>query len=432
MTSRRSALVSVVGAAIAVVLGMVTVVSATPADDKRAEASRIATKRAELVQTAERLNEESKASEEALTTLNADLTQTSLQLSQRTNDLGILAAKQSEFALKSYVYGQSTANDLVGLVAGTTDVNEAGVRDGYTGSLIGNSSDAIDEINATRQDIAGLAKSLVAKQHEQTDIGKRLAVSKAEIAATQLELDALAKKVDAELSVLVEEEAARQEQERLAQEKRAADQEAARQAARTTTPPARQAAPTGSRKPAASNASPTSTVTTPRPTPANTTPANTTPSTAAAKPGKTTPVQKPAATAKPAAKPAPPPTSVANYPAPSARAATAISAAKSQLGKPYVFGTNGPDTYDCSGLTQWAWAKAGVSMSHYTVSQYDEFPHVPLNALQPGDLVFFKIDLGHMGMYIGGGMVIHAPQTGDVVKISPLSNFNVVGASRPG
>lgn len=427
MTARHSVLVSVVGAAITVVLGMVTVAAATPADDKRAEASRIVTKRAELVQTAERLNEEWKASEEALAILNADLMQTSLQLSHRTSDLGSMAAKQSEFALKSYVYGQSAANDFVGLVAGTTDVNEAGVRDGYTGSLIGNSSDAIDEINATRQDIAGLAKSLVAKQHEQTDIGKRLAVSKAKIAATQVELDALAKKVDAELSVLVEEEAARQEQERLAQEKRSAEQEAARQAARTTTPPARQATQTGSRKPAASNPSPTNSATTPP-----TTPANTTPLAAAAKPGKTTTVPKPATTPKPAAKPAPPPANVPDYPAPSARAATAISAAKSQLGKPYVFGTNGPDTYDCSGLTQWAWAKAGVSMSHYTVSQYNEFPHIPLNALQPGDLVFFKIDLGHMGMYIGGGMVIHAPQTGDVVKISPLSNFNVVGASRPG
>jgi peptidoglycan DL-endopeptidase CwlO len=426
MTARRSVLVSVIGAAITVILGMVTVAAATPADDKRAEASRIVTKRAELVQTAERLNEESKASEEALAILNADLAQTSVQLSQRTSDLGTMAAKQSEFALKSYVYGQSAANDFVGLVAGTTDVNEAGVRDGYTGSLIGNSSDAIDEINATRQDIAGLAKSLVAKQHEQTDIGKRLAGSKAKIAATQVELDALAKKVDAELSVLVEEEAARQEQERLAQEKRAAEQEAARQAARATTPPARQATQTGSRKPAASNASPTSSVTTPLPAPGSTSPAT------AAKPGKTTTAPKPAATAKPAAKPAPPPADVPDYPAPSARAATAISAAKSQLGKPYIFGTNGPDTYDCSGLTQWAWAKAGVSMSHYTVSQYNEFPHVPLSALQPGDLVFFKIDLGHMGMYIGGGMVIHAPQTGDVVKISPLSNFNVVGASRPG
>ncbi len=426
MTSRRSLLVSVVGAALTVILGMVTVASATPADDKRADASRIATKRAELVQTAERLNEESKASEEALATLNADLTQTSLQLGQRTSDLGTMAAKQSEFALKSYVYGQSAANDFVGLLAGTTDLNEAGVRDGYTGSLIGNSSDAIDEINATRQDIADLAKSLVAKQHEQTDIGKRLAVSKAKIAATQVDLDALAKKVDAELSVLVEEEAARQEQERLAQEKRAAEQEAARQAARTTTPPVRQATPTGSRKPASSNASPTSPATTLRPTPVNTPPST------AAKPGKAPTVPNPATAAKPAAKPAPPPADVPDYPAPSARAATAISAAKSQLGKPYIFGTNGPDTYDCSGLTQWSWAKAGVSMSHYTVSQYNEFPHVPLSALQPGDLVFFKIDLGHMGMYIGGGMVIHAPQTGDVVKISPLSNFNVVGASRPG
>ena len=426
MTARRSVLVSVVGAALTVVLGMVTVAAATPADVKRADASRIVTKRAELVQTAERLNEESKASEEALAILNADLAQTSVQLSQRTSDLGTMVAKQSEFALKSYVYGQSAANNFVGLVAGTTDVNEAGVRDGYTGSLIGNSSDAIDEINATRQDIADLAKSLVAKQHEQTDVGKRLAGSKAKIAATQVDLDALAKRVDSELSVVVEEEAARQEQERLAQEKRAAEQEAARQATRSTTPPVRQATPTGARKPAASNASPTSVAATPLPAPANTSPVT------VASPGKTTTVPKPATTAKPAAKPAPPPANVPDYPAPSARAATAISAAKSQLGKPYVFGTNGPNTFDCSGLTQWAWAKAGVSMSHYTVSQYNEFPHIPLNALQPGDLVFFKIDLGHMGMYIGGGMVIHAPQTGDVVKISPLSNFNVVGASRPG
>lgn len=106
MTSRRSLLVSFTGAAITVIVGMVTVASATPADDKRAEASRIATRRAELVQTAERLNEESKASEEALAILNADLAQTSVQLSQRTSDLGAMAAKQSEFALKSYVYGQ--------------------------------------------------------------------------------------------------------------------------------------------------------------------------------------------------------------------------------------------------------------------------------------------------------------------------------------
>ena len=103
-----------------------------------------------------------------------------------------------------------------------------------------------------------------------------------------------------------------------------------------------------------------------------------------------------------------------------------------QVGKPYVFATNGPDTFDCSGLTQWAWAKAGVGMEHYTVSQFNAFPRVAVDQLQPGDLVFFNIDLGHMGMYIGRGRFVHAPRTGDVVKISTLSGRGVVGAVRPG
>ena len=71
-------------------------------------------------------------------------------------------------------------------------------------------------------------------------------------------------------------------------------------------------------------------------------------------------------------------------------------------------------------------------MAHYTVSQFNAFPHIPLEQLQPGDLVFFNIDLGHMGMYIGNGRIIHAPRTGDVVKISPLQGRSVVGAVRPG
>jgi peptidoglycan DL-endopeptidase CwlO len=97
-----------------------------------------------------------------------------------------------------------------------------------------------------------------------------------------------------------------------------------------------------------------------------------------------------------------------------------------------VFNTAGPDTFDCSGLTMWAWAKAGVSMPHYTVSQFRAFPQVPLDALQPGDLVFFNVNLGHMGMYIGNGQFVHAPRTGDVVKISSLAGRSPVGAVRPG
>jgi peptidoglycan DL-endopeptidase CwlO len=110
----------------------------------------------------------------------------------------------------------------------------------------------------------------------------------------------------------------------------------------------------------------------------------------------------------------------------------AVAEAKRQLNKPYKFGAAGPDSFDCSGLTQWAWAKAGVYMDHFTGSQYRAFPRVSIDQLQPGDLVFFNADLGHMGMYIGGGQIIHAPRTGDVVRIASLSGRNVVGAVRPG
>ena len=105
--------------------------------------------------------------------------------------------------------------------------------------------------------------------------------------------------------------------------------------------------------------------------------------------------------------------------------ATALSVAKAQLGKPYVWGAAGPDTFDCSGLTMYAYGKAGIYLPHYTGDQWNQGRHVSEGELRPGDLVFFNTDapLGHMGMYLGGGEFIHAPHTGDVVKISSLSGY---------
>lgn len=116
----------------------------------------------------------------------------------------------------------------------------------------------------------------------------------------------------------------------------------------------------------------------------------------------------------------------------SPRVAAVIAYARAQLGKPYRFATAGPDTFDCSGLTKMAWAQAGVSMAHFSGAQFNAFPHVPLNALQPGDLVF-KGPGGrdHVALYIGGGMQIAATHTGDYVRLQPLSR-NLSGAVRPG
>ena len=101
------------------------------------------------------------------------------------------------------------------------------------------------------------------------------------------------------------------------------------------------------------------------------------------------------------------------------RAAVAIRFAYAQLGKPYRWGAAGPGAYDCSGLTMTAWHASGVSLPHSAQAQFASRPHVATGALRPGDLVFFGSPIHHVGLYIGGGNMIAAPHTGDVVKIQP-------------
>jgi hypothetical protein len=105
------------------------------------------------------------------------------------------------------------------------------------------------------------------------------------------------------------------------------------------------------------------------------------------------------------------------------RAEVALDAALAHLGDPYVFAAGGPSTFDCSGLTQWAWAKAGVSLTHYTGSQAVQGVRVKANQLLPGDLVLFGSDLHHVGMYLGAGYMLDAPYTGAYVRVDKISSF---------
>jgi cell wall-associated NlpC family hydrolase len=111
----------------------------------------------------------------------------------------------------------------------------------------------------------------------------------------------------------------------------------------------------------------------------------------------------------------------------------AAGAALSQLGTPYVWAGSAPGGFDCSGLVMWAYAQVGVSLPHSSFAQWGMGVSVSEDQLQPGDLVFFD-GLGHVGIYIGGGQFVHAPHTGDVVKISSLSEgwyaATYVGARR--
>jgi cell wall-associated NlpC family hydrolase len=103
------------------------------------------------------------------------------------------------------------------------------------------------------------------------------------------------------------------------------------------------------------------------------------------------------------------------------RAETVLRYACAQLGKPYVFGGAGPNSFDCSGLTMMAYKQIGINLNHYVPDQYSASQRVSRANLQAGDLVFFNHN-NHMGMYVGNGKFIQAPHTGDVVKISSLSD----------
>ncbi|PAZ11848.1 glycoside hydrolase [Streptomyces sp. SA15] len=98
------------------------------------------------------------------------------------------------------------------------------------------------------------------------------------------------------------------------------------------------------------------------------------------------------------------------------KAEKALAFARAQIGKPYVWGATGPGSYDCSGLTQAAWKAAGVDIPRVTYDQVNAGTTVSLAAAQPGDLVFFYDDVSHVGMYIGNGMMIHAPKPGAYVR----------------
>lgn len=112
---------------------------------------------------------------------------------------------------------------------------------------------------------------------------------------------------------------------------------------------------------------------------------------------------------------------------PNTRAGQAVRAALSRLGRPYVWGATGPDRFDCSGLTQWAYAQAGVPLSRTTYTQIHEGIPVPRSQIRPGDLVFPST--GHVQLAIGGNRVVEAPHAGATVQISPLGSY--VAIRRP-
>ncbi|ROQ66057.1 cell wall-associated NlpC family hydrolase [Streptomyces sp. 840.1] len=116
---------------------------------------------------------------------------------------------------------------------------------------------------------------------------------------------------------------------------------------------------------------------------------------------------------------------------PSEEGGEAVRYAVRQIGKPYVWGAEGPSSFDCSGLTSQAWASAGRTIPRTSQEQWRRLRKVPVSALRPGDLVIYFPKATHVALYIGNGLVVQAPRPGSVVKVSPLASNPLLGAVRP-
>jgi cell wall-associated NlpC family hydrolase len=129
--------------------------------------------------------------------------------------------------------------------------------------------------------------------------------------------------------------------------------------------------------------------------------------------------------------------SLADTPAPNPTAAAAVRVALGQVGKPYRWGATGPASFDCSGLVRFAYADAGLSLPRTSRQQWSAGRHIQVDGLRPGDLVFFASDpadpstIHHVGMYVGQGLMVHAPHTGALVRVDAVPPSGYAGATRP-
>jgi cell wall-associated NlpC family hydrolase len=358
-------------------VGITQTASASPVDDKRKEAQRIAAQIEALNNQSFDLGEEYGRVETELAEVDAEVAVAQKRVAELEAQVSSMRTAMQGFAVQSYIYG--VQGDGVAAILGGTDAPAvAAQREQYTELVLGSSVSKIDELETVSQDAAQERQNLEAKQAKKRTLQKALADKKAEVDSSIQKARELQNEVKGELATLVAQEQARRAQQA---------------AARSRTTSGSTSSGGGGRSSGGSGGGSQSS-------------------------GNSSAPSGPRAGAF--------------VPAPSPGAAGAVAAAMSQLGVGYRYATAIPGVaFDCSGLTSWAWGQAGRGLPRNSRSQYAALPHVSQGDIQPGDLVFYYSPISHVGLYIGSGQMVHATHPGDVVKVAAVNWGKVVGIARP-
>ena len=371
------------------IAGLAAPASADAISDKTAEAARLAKRIDELETWAEALAEQYNQATVELHQVEADLTVTMAEISAKDGESSALSLQAQEVAVRAYLYGNTTAGPVQ--VIEELKGSDSAPREAYLSSMLGDIADLTDQVKAVRQDANTRQKKLDTQQARKAELIATTELKRAQATKAIASSQALLATAKGDLLVLVKQEQERRARAAEAAAKKAAEERVVKERAAATAAAAKAAASA-----AAANA-----------------------------------LRRSPAAGAAAVIPAPS-QALYNYPAPSAGAARAVAAAKTQIGVPYEWATSSPGvSFDCSGLTMWAWAQAGVSMDHFTGTQFSAFPQVPMEALEPGDLIFFGSPIHHVGIYIGGGMMVDAPHTGAWVRYASAYGSEYAGAVRP-
>ncbi len=383
--------------AAAILVVAVTLLAVLPAS---ARADEISDKRAEAQRIADQLD----AQNRQMSVLSEQYDQAQIQVQQLQDRQAAAEKKVAETdatlttirnRLKSQsvtAYVRGGTSSALQMLASARTTDDMAVRGTYVRTVTASTGETLDALHEARQRLDEEQAALRSAREQADNALKAVSARRAQAEALEQQQRALLDRTQGELAALVQ-----------AENERRAAAEAARVQAELAAKKARDDAAAAAAR--ARTASTTTTAAPQSPLVTRRTTTTASPSTAGPDPTST-----------------PPP--------PSAGAAAAIAEAQRQLGKPYEWGAAGPDSFDCSGLTMWAWRAGGKSLPHSTYAQWDATSRVAISDLQPGDLVFFGSDLHHMGLYVGNGQMIEAPHTGANVRYASIYRSDLYGAGR--